>query len=264
MITTTQINVTEIDGYRHSVNAVLWQPNLNKNLPLVIFCHGVGEAGTDVNKLFWQGLPKVLKEGYVPPFDFVMIAMQRGSWSPPVQWCTSVIEEAYKLYGIDKSRVYLTGLSAGGNTTYLSQFTTDMVSAEKFAAIAPLSAANADIIEANAISFVTTKTPVWSTCGQYDNFEYYNAIFSRDINAKVPGLCTYTKIPGIAHSGWADVYKGITKDASDSTIWDFFKNKVRGGVTPIPPVVVPSVIVLPTKKLVKTILIYDDFSTSII
>lgn len=249
MILKTKINVVELDGWRHPVDAIVWQPNQTKKLPLVIFCHGVGEAGTDINKLFAQGLPAILNNGYMPPFDFVMVAPQRNSWSPTVQWCKSLIADAAATYDIDVNRVFLTGLSAGGNTTFLSQFTTDIAGAKMFAGIAPLSAANGDIDVALASTFLQTKTPVWSTCGAMDGLESYNSSYVKTINAKVPGLATYTKIPGIGHGGWTSVYDGSVTDASGKSIWDFFAS-VKTAV----PVIQP----LAGKKLIKTISLYDD------
>src|SRR5687768_1462639 len=65
-------------------NCVVYKPanfSTTKKYPLVLFFHGMGEAGTDVNKMYSSGLPKVLKDGYKPSFEFIMIAPQHNSYS---------------------------------------------------------------------------------------------------------------------------------------------------------------------------------------
>src|SRR3954469_4419514 len=45
-------------------NAIIYLPanySKSKAYPLVIFTHGMGEAGNNIKKLYKQGLPKVLK-----------------------------------------------------------------------------------------------------------------------------------------------------------------------------------------------------------
>src|SRR6186997_2211280 len=73
----------------YNVNAVIYTPanySAAKKYPLVLFMHGMGEAGTNVNLLYNTGLPNVLKGGYKPSFEFVMIAPQRSSYSVDPTW----------------------------------------------------------------------------------------------------------------------------------------------------------------------------------
>src|SRR3954465_7178569 len=77
-----KVNILTSGSY--TVNAVIYTPanyDATKKYPLVLFMHGTGEAGTNVNLLYNTGLPKVLKGGYKPSFEFVMIAPQRSSYS---------------------------------------------------------------------------------------------------------------------------------------------------------------------------------------
>src|SRR6476646_3079657 len=48
----------------------------DKSYPLVIYSHGLSQACTDITKLYTTVLPKVLKDGYHPSFDFIMVAPQ--------------------------------------------------------------------------------------------------------------------------------------------------------------------------------------------
>ena len=85
-----------------NVNAVIYLPrnySPSTAYPLVIFSHGVGNSGSDINNMYKTGLPKNLKEGYIPPFDFIMIAPQHGSYGPDPAWIAGIIEEANKRCG---------------------------------------------------------------------------------------------------------------------------------------------------------------------
>src|SRR2546423_10977854 len=110
------------------VNAVIYTPanyTASKRYPLVIFSHGTGEAGTDINLLYNTGLPRVLKNGYKPYFDFVMIAPQRSSYSVDPSWLPGILKDAISRFSIDTTRIYLTGLSAGRWNCFWTQLNID-------------------------------------------------------------------------------------------------------------------------------------------
>lgn len=89
--------------------------------PTIIFIPGVGEVGTDTNRLISMGPTRFLRDGGQIP-GFIVISLQ-----PPTPWPTEYtvnirIETLKTLYGIDPNRINLTGLSMGGWTalTYIS------------------------------------------------------------------------------------------------------------------------------------------------
>src|SRR6478752_10539362 len=81
--------------------------------PLVLFLHGAGERGDDLEKVKIHGPPKLVSQG--KEFPFVLVSPQvptGGRWnaeelSKLVDWLTNT-------YRIDKQRLYVTGLSMGG------------------------------------------------------------------------------------------------------------------------------------------------------
>jgi predicted peptidase len=102
--------------------------------PLLIFLHGSGESGEDLEKLKAHGPPKILAAR--ADFPFIVASPQaRNSFQrfDPVA-LNAMLDELLERLPIDPDRVYLTGLSMGGFWTYgwASQHP------ERFAAIAPV------------------------------------------------------------------------------------------------------------------------------
>lgn len=162
--------------------------------PIVIFLHGVGEIGNNINEIRNVGLPKVVKGK-----QFVMIAPQcTASW-----WNTNVLQQLYKevlkKYHVDSSRVYLTGLSMGGYGTWNWAQT----SPDKFAAIVPICG-----VGTPSQACVLKKMPTWAFHNANDPTVAVSG--SRDmVNAlKVCGsdLVKYTESPTGGHDAWTNAY----------------------------------------------------------
>lgn len=85
----------------------------DRRWPLIVFLHGIGERGTDVQKVRKHGLPQYLDEGHTVPF--VVVAPQ----CPDDEWWNLPAVEAFittmtQRYRIDPDRVCLVGMSMGG------------------------------------------------------------------------------------------------------------------------------------------------------
>jgi predicted peptidase len=182
---------------------------------LVIYCHSREEAGTDIEKQYSTGLPKILQEGYTPSFDFIMIAPQHPSYSVDPKWLPAIVEDAERRWKIDESRVYLTGVSAGGWSAYGSQLNLDTLAGKLFAAIAVCSGATQDADKTNLDQWKATQTPLWAIVGEHDPaYITQNQYLVEEINKRVSGLATLTIRPNVGHGGWEDVYKGVVKNNS--------------------------------------------------
>lgn len=102
--------------------------------PCILFLHGAGERGNNLDVLTAWGPPRIAEEKGLP---FIIISPQ----CPENEWWTSMLyplkrllDESINSYNIDTSRIYLTGLSMGGYGTFaLSQ-----VYPNYFAAVAPI------------------------------------------------------------------------------------------------------------------------------
>jgi pimeloyl-ACP methyl ester carboxylesterase len=128
--------------------------------PLLIFLHGSGEAGEDLERLKLQGLPKLLASR--TDFPFIVAAPQarnRIERFDPVM-LDAMLDELLERLPVDPDRVYLTGLSMGGMWTYGWA----SLRPERFAAIAPV-CGEWDAADACRLS----KIPVWAFHGAKDD-----------------------------------------------------------------------------------------------
>jgi predicted peptidase len=107
-----------------------------KKWPLILFLHGAGERGDDINLVKKHGPPKLLDgKTDLPVAQFIVVSPQcpANKWWEPRDVIT-LLDEVSQKYDADPARVYLTGLSMGGFGTWetASRFP------DRFAAIAPV------------------------------------------------------------------------------------------------------------------------------
>src|SRR5438067_11719457 len=110
-----------------------YSKDTDKKWPLMLFLHGAGERGSDVNKVKVHGPPKIVEKRKDFPFIVVSPQCPADSWWRAFE-LLSLLDEIQKDYRVDPDRVYLTGLSMGGFGTWelASQ------APQRFAAIAPI------------------------------------------------------------------------------------------------------------------------------
>ena len=104
-----------------------------ERFPLVIFLHGAGERGSDLNLVKKHGPPKLIEQGKEFPVIVCSPQCPEGErWS--VDTLNGMLDYLIKKYRVDVDRVYLTGLSMGGYGSW------DWVAhnPERFAAVVPI------------------------------------------------------------------------------------------------------------------------------
>lgn len=120
--------------------------------PMLIFLHGAGEGGNDLNGIFAHGPDPALRDNAKlrDVFPFVLLSPQCNGrrWDDPVQMQATValVDRVASSFRVDTDRIYVTGLSMGGKGTWLLA----LAASDRLAAIAPISAVAVDPEQASA------------------------------------------------------------------------------------------------------------------
>jgi len=170
-----------------------------KKWPLVIFLHGSGERGTDLEQLKKHGPPKLIAAGQ--KFPAVIASLQcepKNLWNP--HGVKALTDHLIKTLRIDTSRVYLTGLSMGGFGTWETAFEYP----DTYAAIAP-------ICGGAGVRWVTAERlkhlPAWIFHGDKDTavpVAYSQKIY--DALKKIDAPVKLTLYPEVGHDSWTQTY----------------------------------------------------------
>lgn len=164
-----------------------------KQYPLVIYLHGSSGRGHDLLSVKASGLPRMAEDGL--PLDFILIAPQCPPgklWSSD-EWFMPFLAQLQEKYRIDKSRIYLTGVSMGGGGT----FDIAKQNPQVFAALAPMCAWASDTYQLCKLKNI----PIWTFHGTEDHVV---PIAQTEQKVKVLKDCggeiRYTRLKGDGHS----------------------------------------------------------------
>ncbi len=183
-----------------------------KQWPLILFLHGAGERGNDVWRADIHGPTKYIAAH--PDFPFILVApVCRGGdehWSD--ETTAALLDSTVKKYKVDRSRVYLTGLSMGG----YGAWSLAIAHPEKFAAVIPICGGGDTLHLALArLNYLTPKTTaelkslaVWAFHGAKDTViplsESEHMISAlKALGAKDVKLTVY---PNAEHNSWEETY----------------------------------------------------------
>lgn len=170
-----------------------------KRWPMILFLHGKGERGDNLNKVKLHGPPKIVEKR--KDFPFIVVSPQCPAdawWNDRLDVLINLLDEVVARYDVDTDRIYLTGLSMGGYGTWAlgSRYP------ERFAAIAPICGGGIKFM-----SYSLTKTPIWAFHGAKDEVvaleeseRMVKWINDRDGNAKL------TVYPEAGHDSWTETY----------------------------------------------------------
>ncbi len=236
---TSEVEIRLSDGSSQTqkVRYLLYLPegyfqDAQKKWPMILYLHGSGEAGTDLNLLKRNGLPKMLDQNLnfplivvspqipAPPqgssgsvtFD-VQNYLEVWGWAPHIRELDALIELLQTSLRVDPQHLYLTGVSLGGFGAwhYALQFP------HRFAAVAPLAGGYRFVDNELPPNLCDLKDlPIWAFHGALDG----NVSPERS-QAMVDGLkacdstaVRFTLYPDHSHNVWDTTY-------ADPEFWDW-------------------------------------------
>lgn len=110
-----------------------YKPDDDKEWPLILFLHGAGERGDDIDLVTVHGPPKIVRDKQEFPFIVASPQCPKGEvWDTDA--VLGLLDELLETYRVDAARVYLTGLSMGG----FGAWETAVAAPERFAALVPV------------------------------------------------------------------------------------------------------------------------------
>lgn len=174
----------------------------DENYPLILFLHGAGERGDtleDLDRVLIHGVPQYIKHN--PDFPFIVVMPQcptMSYWPIQVENLKVLLDEIIENYRVDRSKVYLTGLSMGGYGTWYLAYQYP----EYFAAIAPVCGggipSSADRLK---------DMPIWVFHGEKD--PVVPIIESEMLVERIKhagGNIRFTTYPDVGHDSWVPAY----------------------------------------------------------
>jgi len=188
--------------------------------PLLVFLHGSGESAdgdaSSLTALYATGIPRVIETDNWPQArPFIVLMPQFG---PDELHCTdsALIDEflrfAIDYYDVDRTRVYLTGLSCGafGAWDYLGEHT------DEFVAAAVLIAGDGHYAFDTA-GCELGRVPIWAIHGgndlQVDVSGSVDPITAlNECTDPVPVDARLNVYPGVGHAIWQPFYEGTKRD----------------------------------------------------
>jgi predicted peptidase len=188
-----------------------------KKYPLVLFMHGAGERGDDNVAQLVHGMNDFAKDENREKYPCFVVAPQvpegkrwvEVDWtedahdfdekpSATMQLVIELLDALQKEFSIDKSRLYVTGLSMGGFGTWdiISRFP------DKFAAAAPV-CGGADLKLAPKL----VRVPIWTFHGDNDTVvKLHRTVDMVEAIRKAGGKPLYTEYAGVGHDSWVKAY----------------------------------------------------------
>ena len=173
---------------------------INDSLPLLLFLHGAGERGRDIQQIKRHGIPNLISEGR--EFPFICIAPQcseDGYWDqePYILTLIRLIMYVKETHNIDN--IVGTGLSMGG----FGIIAIAVNDPSLFSAIIPICGG------ANQLHIKNLRNlPIWLFHGRDDDvIPVENSIAIYKEVGKINQNIKLTIYEGVSHDSWTETYK---------------------------------------------------------
>jgi predicted peptidase len=205
---------------------ILYPDNYDKSkeYPLILLLHGGGERGNDNEKQLVHGAKLFLNEDNRKAYPAIVLVPQcpedsywaavkidrstqpfniTFDYTAPPQWplvaANELVKKVANEEGVDKSKIYITGLSMGGMGTFESIYRFP----DLYAAALPICGGG----DTNAYDKRVRKTAFWIFHGADD--AVVDVKLSRQMVEKLKSLKTknqYTEYPGVNHNSWENAF----------------------------------------------------------
>jgi predicted peptidase len=172
----------------------------SKPLPFMLFLHGRGESDGPLQVVAKWGPPLLVSKGESLPFIIASPQCPKDdNWSSPTQQTRLVelLDSVISRYNIDKSKVWLTGLSMGGSGSW--RLSADHP--ERFSAVVPI-CGRADIKDAERFRNV----PMWVFVGDKDGVYKNNVSMAEAIRDSGSQSFLFTTLENVGHNSWSAAY----------------------------------------------------------
>jgi len=190
-----------------------YDADATREWPLVLFLHGAGERGDDLERVKANGPPMMAARGDDLPYLLVSPQCPVDEiWNP---WALhGLLDAIEREYRVDRSRVYVTGLSMGGYGTWAVA----AAAPDRFAAVAP-------ICGGAAMPFWTVMalkdTPVWAFHGSDDRVVALSeSVDAVEMVRLAGGDARLTVYEGVGHDSWSATY-------ADEGFWEWMLGQRR-------------------------------------
>lgn len=190
-----------------------YSPNTDGNLPLIIYLHGAGSRGTELSQLSHAGPIGELEKGRNISARMVAPQCCGDTWFELFETLIDFAENTANESGVDKSRIYLTGVSMGAYAAWQLA----MTKPDMFAALVPVCGGG---MYWNAARL--KNMPVWAFHGALDEvvFPEESVKMVRAIN-KNGGNAKITMFEKADHNAWDPAF-------SLDEMWEWMLSQKRG------------------------------------
>lgn len=183
-------------------------------VPLLLFLHGAGERGKNLDLVKKHGPPKMIEKGH--DFGAVVVSPQCPKdtwWTEHTDVLLGLIDKIEKEHNVDKDRIYVTGLSMGGYGT----FALAAEAPQRFAAAVPICGGGTRMQ-----AWKLTTLPMWVFHGDADKVipvEESTRMVSI-INQREGKNAKLTIYEGVGHNSWDRAY-------GDKAMWKWLFEQKR-------------------------------------
>lgn len=192
-----------------SLPYLIWQPQGDPPYglvlrPLIVFLHGSGERGDDLEALRESDILKYAQGNKGLPYLIALPQCPLGAdWSQQMDALDALVEHLQERYPVDAQRVYLSGLSMGGRAALQLA----ALKPHKFAALAVMSCRRPDVFGRTDVVSQLKGMPIWIFHGALDAVvPLTQALQVAEMLRNLGCRVRTTVYPGAHHDTWKLAY----------------------------------------------------------